>query len=146
MMPMKLMTAFSNLSKKQKRVTWPPCRNHSSPNLLVGGLDSPRPGGTPWGQSLNKVSLRYIHSTFSISQTISSKFGLLKFKHQKHMTQSQRTHKVKTQVWIHSQFGPVAGPGVRCKWYKISQNKPIFCSIFVFLCLIVKIRVPCSMM
>ena len=29
-------------SKKQKRVTWPPCRNHSSPNLLVGGLDSPR--------------------------------------------------------------------------------------------------------
>ena len=29
-------------SKKQKRVTWPTCRNHSSPNLLVGGLDSPR--------------------------------------------------------------------------------------------------------
>ena len=29
-------------SKKQKRVTWLPCRNHSSPNLLVGGLDSPR--------------------------------------------------------------------------------------------------------
>ena len=79
-------------SKKQKRVTWLPCRNHSSPNLLVGGLDSPR--GYTWGPNhfkpfIKKRSLlkhyktlkhwfNYycILRTFLISQTISSEFDL----------------------------------------------------------------------
>ena len=119
MMPMKLMTAFSNLRNKREspghraetihhQTCWWAAWTHPGQGVHLGAKACIR---FHW-------ELRYIQP-FRFPELLPQRLDC-------------RTHIVKTQVWIQSRFGPVAGPGVKCKWYKISQNKPFFLFHFCF--------------